>query len=255
MERHRWEKFPYGETIGATYYYAKLYAYSFAFQAHVGRATANSKMLSKDVNTGRTLVKLIFPRGLGESPDVKYILEAIDSASELLKICVEVLFPQGVLGFLPSRFYGYFSYAAVFLMKVILTEAVAPSERERLISLIRNAISAIHSSSSKFANQHVGVRSSRQLKRLFRTLISVTDKDLTSTPSATYQEVSEQRPSGVTHSSGDFAFWLNLLESNPTIDATAGISLLDDASWSPEEYMQQAVPNIMTSTAEHNLWH
>lgn len=255
MERHRWEKFPFGETISATYNYAKLYAYSFAFQAHVGRATANSKMLSTDVNTGRTLVKLIFPRGLGESPDVKYILEAIDSASELLKICLEDLFPQGALGFLPSRFYGYFSYAAVFLMKVILTEAVVPSERERLIGLISNAITAIHSSSSKFTKQHVGVRSSRQLKRLLGTLLSVAGKDLTSTPSATYQEASEQRPSGVAPPSGDFAFWLSLLESNPTIGATAGASLFDDASWSPEGYMQQAVPNILSSTAESNMWH
>lgn len=212
-------------------------------------------MLSTDVNTGRTLVKLIFPRGLGESPDVKYILEAIDSASELLKICLEDLFPQGALGFLPSRFYGYFSYAAVFLMKVILTEAVVPSERERLIGLISNAITAIHSSSSKFTKQHVGVRSSRQLKRLLGTLLSVAGKDLTSTPSATYQEASEQRPSGVAPPSGDFAFWLSLLESNPTIGATAGASLFDDASWSPEGYMQQAVPNILSSTAESNMWH
>jgi hypothetical protein len=253
MERHRWEKFPFSKTIGATYYYAKLYAYSFSFQAHVSRTTANSKMLSQDVNTGRTLVKLIFPRGLAESPDVKYILEAIDSASALLKICVEDLFLQGALGFLPSRFYGYFSYAAVFLMKVILTEAVAPRERERLMNLISNAISAFQSSSSTFTKQHVGVRTNRQLKRLFRTLISVTSTDLTSTANKAYPEAAEQRPASDVHTDSDFAFWLNMLDSNPTMDAAAGTMMMDSAPWSPEGYMQE-VPNMMPPAVYNNAW-
>ncbi|TAQ84213.1 hypothetical protein B7494_g7469 [Chlorociboria aeruginascens] len=252
IEKHRWEKSPYGETISATFYYAKLYAYSFAFQAHVQRATANSQMLSQDADTGKTLVKLIFPRGLAESPDVKYILEAIDSASALLKICVEDLFPQGALGFLPSRFYGYFSYAAVFLMKVVLTEAVVFSERERIMRLISNAITAIQSSSSKFTKQHIGVRSSRQLKTLFRTLIAVTGTDLISTPSNSYPEATEQRPATVMHPDGDFAFWLNMLEANPTMDAAASIFLSNSPSWLPDTYMQE-MPNILSSTVDSNM--
>jgi hypothetical protein len=274
IEKHHWEKFPFSETIRATFHYAKLYAYSFAFQAHVGRATANNKRLFHDMVTNNnsstaetTLANLIFPRGLAESPDVKYILEAIDSASELLKICVEDLFPQGALGFLPSRFYNYFSYAAVFLMKVVLSQAVVQHERERIMRLISSAIAAIQSSSSSFTTQHLGVRSSRQLRKLFHTLIAVTGTDLTSAggeaPTVTPRDSSQVRhpevvdwrqpANGVVHPEGDFAFWLTMLEANPTMDAVAGTFFMNSPPLLTENYMQ-GMPHLSNPRLDGDRW-
>lgn len=87
-EQHCWKDFPLSETIWATFYYTKLYAYSFAFQAHVQRAIAKSKLRAREVDTNKALGSLIFPRGLTGCADAKFILEAIYSASELLKLCV-----------------------------------------------------------------------------------------------------------------------------------------------------------------------
>jgi len=82
-----------------------LYVYGFGFQAHVQRATT-------DVN-GEPLAAIpvnnMFPRGTMGSPDAKFILEAIDAAADLLRICTDRLHPQGVLQFLPWRFFLYFA--------------------------------------------------------------------------------------------------------------------------------------------------
>jgi hypothetical protein len=198
-DRHRWKTFPLSETVWATFYYTKLYAYSFAFQAHVQRATSKSKVRLHDAGTGETLAKLIFPRGLTGCPDAKFILEAIDSASELLNICINDLFPQGSLASLPSRFYGYFSYAAVFLMKAVLTEAVVSSQRENIMRLVGKAITAIQSTSSTIDKQHLGVRSSRQLRTLFRTLMLATGTELPPTPNCLSLAESEQHQTDIPH--------------------------------------------------------
>lgn len=60
------------------------------------------------------------------SPDAKFILEAIDAAADLLRICTDRLHPQGVLQFLPWRYFLYFAYAGVFLLKAVFIKAVAP---------------------------------------------------------------------------------------------------------------------------------
>lgn len=65
------------------------------------------------------------------SPDAKFILEAIDAAADLLRICTDRLHPQGVLQFLPWRYFLYFAYAGVFLLKAVFIKAVAP-----LVSLV-----------------------------------------------------------------------------------------------------------------------
>lgn len=87
---------------------------------------------------GRTQKKsfdrVIFPRGVTGSPDAKFILEGINAAvrhvfiapcpwaypsqTELIKIATERIHPRGGLTCLPWRFFLFFSYAAVFLLKV-----------------------------------------------------------------------------------------------------------------------------------------
>ncbi|KAN0104165.1 hypothetical protein V8E51_009910 [Hyaloscypha variabilis] len=252
-DKHQWKTFPLSETVWATFYYTKLYAYSFAFQAHVQRATTKSKVRLHDVGTGETLAKLIFPRGLTGYPDAKFILEAIDSASELLKICVNDLFPQGALAFLPSRFYGYFSYAAVFLMKVVLTEAVVSGDRDKIMTLVSGAITAIRSASSKTDKQHLGVRSSRQLKKLFRALVVATGTDLAPTPSHSSPAATEQPPGDIPRGDDEFALWLDMLEFTSTTDTAGNTFSANDAPWLPEAYMQE-LPSLLSANIDSDMW-
>ncbi|RFU27556.1 hypothetical protein B7463_g8774, partial [Scytalidium lignicola] len=252
-DKHRWKDFPLSETVWATFYYTKLYAYSFAFQAHVQRAIDKSKTRPREVDPGKPLDKLIFPRGLTGCADAKFILEAIYSASELLKLCVYDLFPQGALAFLPSRFYSYFSYAAVFLMKVVLTEAVASDEAERIMMLVGKAINAIQSASSKSDRQHLGVRSSRQLKALFRVLVVTTVTELAPTPNQASPEAAEQQPADKSHSEKDFALWFDMLEANPSMENAASTLSLNDTLWLPEAYMQD-LPSLLSANIDGDAW-
>lgn len=102
-------------------HYLRLYIYAFAFQAHVQRATDASEETDIAVPSST-----MFPRGPMGSPDAKFILEAIDAAADLLRICTDRLHPQGVLQFLPWRYFLYFAYAGVFLLKAVFIKAVAP---------------------------------------------------------------------------------------------------------------------------------
>ena len=253
-DRHRWETFPLSETVWATFYYTKLYAYSFAFQAHIQRATPKANLQLHAVDTGGTLAKLIFPRGLTGCPDAKFILEAIDSASELLKICTNDLFPQGSLTSLPSRFYGYFSYAAVFLMKVVLTEAVIYSQTEAIMRLVGKAITAIQSASSGLDRQHLCVRTSRQLRTLFQTLMQATGTELTSTPTRLSRAATEQQQEESPQYEDDFSLWFDLLEATPTIDNTAHVTMQGvKTHWAPETYMPE-LPSLLSTNTESDMW-
>ena len=51
----------------------------------------------------------------------QYIYESINAARELIRICIEDVFPQGFLPYLPSRYLLWFQYGAVFLLKVSLS--------------------------------------------------------------------------------------------------------------------------------------
>lgn len=48
----------------------------------------------------------------------QYIYEAINAGRELLGICINELYPEDALQYLPSRYLLWFQYAAVFLLKV-----------------------------------------------------------------------------------------------------------------------------------------
>jgi hypothetical protein len=142
-EGKKWDTFPLTECVWITFvrlpssshesmwqislrlspaqHYLRLYIYAFAFQAHVQRATDANEDAANPVPSST-----MFPRGPMGSPDAKFILEAIDAAADLLRICTDRLHPQGVLQFLPWRYFLYFAYAGVFLLKAVFIKAVAP---------------------------------------------------------------------------------------------------------------------------------
>lgn len=90
------------ECIWLTFHYTRLYIYAFAFQAHIQRSVSTAQDGKKVPETE------IFPRGPMGSPDSRFILEAIDAATELLHMCIERLHPSGSMAYLPWRFFLYF---------------------------------------------------------------------------------------------------------------------------------------------------
>lgn len=97
-------------------HYVRLYIYAFAFQAQIQRATGEvsgdataTQASGSGPATKASSVSAMFPRGPMGSPDAKFILEAIDAAADLLRICTDRLHPQGVLQFLPWRYFLYFA--------------------------------------------------------------------------------------------------------------------------------------------------
>ncbi|KAI1625173.1 hypothetical protein EDD37DRAFT_629018 [Exophiala viscosa] len=247
--RHQWEL---NETIHAVLQYTKLYAYAFAFQAHVQRTTSRHKEQLNNMGTTRTLAELIFPLGVAGCPDAKYILEAIESASKLLTICVNGLFNNGALAYLPSRFYGYFSYAAVFLIKVVLTGAIASSERKKILTLVGRTITALESSSSGADKQHLGARSARQLKTLVRTLVVATGTSMAPTPARCSPAPREQQQlPDISISDHDYALYFNELDIGPGLDSA--MAPMIDTTFLSEPFAPDLAA-LFTSDIDSDMW-
>ena len=266
-DQHRWRSLPLHETLWLTFYYTKLYACSFAFQAHVQRSMAKTKPKSGSSKTSQSagavrsepsLAKLVvFPHGVHGTRDAKFILAAMDAASELLKICVDDIFPSGALAALPSRFYGYFIYAAVFLLKVVLTEAVGVRDKGRLLTLVGRTITALVSVPSKVDKQHLSVRSGLQLRTLFRTLVANMDAYLApeATPLQDSSASTEPQPApDVVLSSEAYPIWLDEMQitamMEPVVSTSGPVAdPMGDVSWSAEPYMQD-----FSALLDNDIW-
>ncbi|KLO12871.1 hypothetical protein SCHPADRAFT_928922 [Schizopora paradoxa] len=155
-----WETQLVTECVWINFHYLRLYIYAFAFQAHVQRSVSTSEDGKKVAET------VIFPRGPMGSPDARFILEAIDAATDLLKICVDKLHPSNTLSYLPWRFFLYFSYAGVFLLKAVFVGAVVPQDQGNIVQLIKKVIMCLAYASSD--EHHSGVRYARLLNGLLR---------------------------------------------------------------------------------------
>ncbi|KAK9454595.1 hypothetical protein V1511DRAFT_460788 [Dipodascopsis uninucleata] len=186
-----WETFPMNEVIWITYHYARLYAYGFAFQSHLRRRTARYREAQNVPAEDRpSLANIIFPRGLAGSPDAKFIIESQNSAVELLEICVDHLHAGGALAYLPSRYYGYISYAVVFLIKVVFTGAILAHEQQKILELVRRVINAFSDLGSAVDKQHPLVRRTGQLRTLVKTLWTAEGMSIASTPVPTHMSSS-----------------------------------------------------------------
>lgn len=138
-------------------------------------------------------------------------------------------------------------------MKVVLTEAVASDEAERIKHLVGKAINAIQSASSKADRQHLGVRSSRQLKNLFRILVVSTVAELSPTPSQVSLEGTVQDSADKPSSGEDFALWFDMLEAKPIPEPPSTTLPLNDTSWLPETYMQD-LPALLSANIDADAW-
>ncbi|CCH42840.1 Transcriptional activator ARO80 [Wickerhamomyces ciferrii] len=158
-----WDILSLNETVWVSFNYAKLYAYGFAFEAHMKRATENS-------SNGTKNVKKIFPKTMVASPDAKFIIEAKNAAVEILKSCSNNLRSYGAMAYLPARYYGYFGHSAVFLIKIIFTGAVCYKEQKEILDLIGKLIECFCDEFKSLDRYHPLIRCAQQLKILMQTL-------------------------------------------------------------------------------------
>ncbi|KAG8923873.1 hypothetical protein FRC02_010838 [Tulasnella sp. 418] len=171
-ETKRWNTFPLAECVWISFHYLRLYISSFALQAHVQRAMPMTTQNKKDADVPsvngtdgkKSFDSLIFPRGPMGSPDGRFIQEGIEAAIELLKLCTDRLYPGGALPYLPWRFFLYFSYAGVFLLKALFIGAVVPPDQRPTVHLLKRLILCLACGSSD--DQHPGVRYARLLNGL-----------------------------------------------------------------------------------------
>ncbi|KAF8896935.1 hypothetical protein CPB85DRAFT_1328559 [Mucidula mucida] len=155
-ENKRWETQAMADCVWISFHYLRLYISSFAFQAHIQRAMP--AFSSSNTNPAR------FTWDILGGPDAKFILEGIDAATELLKICVNRLHPNVGLSFLPWRFFLFFSYAAVFLLKALFIDAIVTSDQPSTVRLLKHLIVCLSTDSL-----HPGARYARLLNGLLKT--------------------------------------------------------------------------------------
>ncbi|KAK9321836.1 hypothetical protein V1517DRAFT_325276 [Lipomyces orientalis] len=194
-----WETFPLNETVWLTYYYARLYAYGFAFQSHLRRKTIKYKeTLGMPQQCRPTLANVVFPRGLGGSPDSKFIIESKKAATEVLNLCNDKLHAGGALAYLPSRYYGYISYAVVFLIKIVFTGAVIVNDQQKILTLVKRTIGCFVELAETVDKGHPLVRRIGQLRTLVRTLWNAEGTTITAPTTPSVSSIPSKQEMGPT---------------------------------------------------------
>lgn len=156
-----WEIISLNETIWVSFNYAKLYAYGFAFEAHMKRKADSGEKLE---------AQRIFPMSMMANPDAKFIIEAKIAAVKILSSCADNLRTYGAMAYLPARYYGYFSHSAVFLIKILFTGAVNFEEQKEILDLIGRVITCFCEEFKGLDRYHPLIRCARQLRILLQTL-------------------------------------------------------------------------------------
>ncbi len=93
-----------------TYDYLRLYVNAFAYQATISRALSSQKDSQNNSNRAIPLIN-------ATAPDARFIYEALDAAKSLLSTFNNFVDPQ-TLRYMPSYYYLFIIYSAVFLYKV-----------------------------------------------------------------------------------------------------------------------------------------
>ncbi|PQE07422.1 C6 transcription factor protein [Rutstroemia sp. NJR-2017a BBW] len=142
-----------------TYDYLRLYVNAFAYQATISRALTLSQ-----VNTpsgGRPTI----PQINASAPDARFIYESLDAAKSLLSTFNNYIEPE-TLRYMPSSYYLFIIYSAVFLYKARSTTTMADEERLAVRSMINQTIERLQKASTGKA--HMGSRYARLLQLLWR---------------------------------------------------------------------------------------
>ncbi|KAK1237226.1 hypothetical protein MKX08_002851 [Trichoderma sp. CBMAI-0020] len=168
------------------YEYLCLYINAFSFQAVLTRLS-RTRRTATDRKEAQNQP---FPKGLMASPDCRWIYDAIFAAIKILKIMNE-LNPKDEMRFLPSRYYLYGIYAAVFLYKVVNSGAYSGDEqRKEVATLVQGFATALDLVAS--INFHVCCIYSGMLRKLWaRRGPQMTAEEVPGSPSRTVENDTE----------------------------------------------------------------
>ncbi|UKZ78794.1 hypothetical protein TrVFT333_006539 [Trichoderma virens FT-333] len=172
-------------SLSLAYEYLCLYVNAFSFQAVLTRMSAHNTSIKSSSRP--------FAKGIMNSPDGRYVWDAITAATNTLKLMTDFN-PRQELCYLPYRYYLYGVYAAVFLHRADRAGAFQPSRRrQETAALVLNFISVLDGAASdKF---HISHRYSQLLRNLWqmgeRNIDKVRDARATST--STIQTRTTQR--------------------------------------------------------------
>ncbi|KAK0388201.1 hypothetical protein NLU13_4446 [Sarocladium strictum] len=163
-----WENVPMSPRIRNSlllmYEYTCLYVNAFSFQAILTRTSSRNRAQNGARERRNSSVDP-FPRGIMPTPEGRYVFDAIMAAKKILGIMGRMN-PTDELRFLPSRFYLYGVYAAVFLYKAELAGArTAETEGRDTTSLVMKFVEVLSEAAS--SDQHIGYRYSRMIRKLW----------------------------------------------------------------------------------------
>ncbi|KFX92295.1 hypothetical protein O988_07336 [Pseudogymnoascus sp. VKM F-3808] len=146
-------------TLTIVYEYVRLYVNAFSFQSLITRACREDST----ANTDRSFN--LFPRGIMGSTDGAYIFEATHAAKTIITIMTQTD-PTVHVRYMPTRFYIYTIYSAVFLHKAVAFGAFSTKEEEADIrNLVYTYILILQEAATN--DSHNGYRYSSLLKALW----------------------------------------------------------------------------------------
>ncbi|KAG4443349.1 hypothetical protein IFR05_001138 [Cadophora sp. M221] len=141
-----------------TYDYLRLYVNAFAYQATISRALTDQRDSQHNPNGSVPLIN-------SSAPDARFIYEAVNAATSLLTRFNDSVTPE-TLRHMPSSYYLFVIYSAVFLYKARSTTSLQKSEREEVHKTIKQTIDRLQASS--VGGNQIGNRYARLLELLWR---------------------------------------------------------------------------------------
>lgn len=189
---------------------------------------------------GRRPPLSLFPRGSAASPDARYINVTITSAEELLRICIDRMYPGGALPYLPNRFLLWFTYAAIVLLKAMYSGAMSRNELPEATRLIDRLCECLIDASPD--DDHPAVRYGLQLKSLKGRMAGLATSNSPAGGGTVPLPPVDDGPGGHSHATNGRRDSVRERDAAPDLEAAAaqGVPWLGDG---PEQWFPaQALP-------------
>ncbi|KAH8587710.1 hypothetical protein B0O99DRAFT_526359 [Bisporella sp. PMI_857] len=144
-----------------TFDYLRLYVNAFAYQATIARAVLYPR--DKQHNSSE-----VMPLIDASAPDARFIYESLDAAKDLLAHFNSFVDIE-TLRYMPTLYYLYIVYSAVFLYKARATTTMTNDERISVRRTVQSTIDRLHKAN------HMGSRYARLLQMLWRKAPKIRD--------------------------------------------------------------------------------
>ncbi|KAG9245482.1 hypothetical protein BJ878DRAFT_501274 [Calycina marina] len=145
-----------------TYDYIRLYVNAFAYQATVARALINPTDKDRRSDGAIPLIN-------SSAPDARFIYEALDAAKDLLQHFNDFIDVE-TLRYMPTLYYLYVVYSAVFLYKARATTTMSDDDKIGVRRIVQGTIDRLHNT------KNIGSRYARLLQMLWRPRRKTTKK-------------------------------------------------------------------------------